>query len=104
MSTANAIDGTKYYETMLGRMLKVANLSIKPSYQPMEVQRIFDISNTTFQKLCDDWEPPHIKGGSSTGLESYRIKGAHRRVPYHALIDYLERSSSYEADNKGDEK
>lgn len=89
-----------HYEESLKKMLAVANINIKSSYKPGEIQKLLSMSNSTFQVICDEWEPAHIANGITRGLESYRI-GNERRVPYHALVEWLGRNSSYELEMKG---
>ena len=76
-------------------LLKNANVSRKSCYTPADVCRILNISSSTFGRLCDQWEPPNIRGGGN-GIECYRV-GTHRRVPHHALLNFLQRAHNYEA-------
>lgn len=83
-----------FYEDALQRMLTVARLNKKPCYTPKEVQLLLNVSANKLQQLCDEFEPPHIKGRLTTGIESYRL-GTHRRIPHHGLIDWLQANLGY---------
>jgi hypothetical protein len=69
-------------------LLKVANLPKMPCYRPKDIQYILNISYPMFITMCDCWEPLEVRNRSKKGLESYRI-GAHRRIPHHALVEWI---------------
>lgn len=81
---------------LLDHMIADAGLSRQAVYLPGDVQRILCISNTSFRRFCELWEP----GGKCDryGLESFRLS-THRRVTHQALVEWVERNHSYERDN-----
>jgi len=83
-------------ERILTQMMADAGIRRQAIYQPGEIQRILCISNSSFRRFCDLWEP----GGACDkyGLESIRLQ-THRRVTHQALLDWVERNHSYERDN-----
>lgn len=87
-----------FYEDTLVKMLKVAQLDRKPCYVPKEVQLLLNVSPNKLQQLCDDFEPPYVRGRKTSGLESYRL-GTHRRIPYHGLLEWLENNLDYNKTN-----
>jgi hypothetical protein len=84
--------------TDINVLLQQAGIEQKTCYTPADICQIFNISQSTFARLCDQWEPPNI-AGRQVGLECYRI-GTHRRVPHHSLIDFIKRSHNYEVTNR----
>lgn len=89
-----------YYEGRLKLMLQVADIPVSPCYRPEQVQRILNISKNTFVNVCDKWQPA-LDGGLAMGLESYCL-GTHRRVPHHALVEWLQRNNGYDRQSGGE--
>lgn len=80
----------------LERMREAARIPLRPTYAVGEVARLIGMSRGTVIILCGLWEPEGMAGRDARGMESYRTPGGHRRVPVGALVDWLERNSSYE--------
>jgi hypothetical protein len=80
----------------LRQMLADAGIEQQPTYQPGEVQKILCISNTSFRRFCELWEPG--RQCDHHGIESFRL-ATHRRVTHQALVDWIRRNHSYERDN-----
>jgi hypothetical protein len=80
--------------TTIDELLNSSGIEKKTAYRPFEVCAILSITETTFRRICDRWEPASVHK-DSPGLECYRI-GKHRRVPHHALVEFLEKQSNYE--------
>lgn len=72
-------------------MLEAAGIPLQPAYKPREVQVILNMDDRTFRMLCDIWEPNR----KTRGIESYYVS-THRRVPHHALVEYLAFNNNYE--------
>ncbi len=94
-----AWDANKHYEVLLEQMLKSTGVAPAPVYRPSQVQKLLNVSEHTFRAYCDAWEPPQVPGRDPRGLECYFV-GAHRRIPHHALVDWLSRNSGYEKINR----
>ncbi len=77
-------------------MLADAGLTRKSIYPPGEVQQILKISDSTFRRFCDLWEPG--VGGKPYGIECIRF-ATHRRVTHQALVDWVMRNHGYDRDN-----
>lgn len=75
-------------ELALSKMLAKASIDEKPAYRTREVIAIFDISEYTLKSLCDAYVP-----NTKHGIESYTF-GRRRRIPHHAMVEYLARSSA----------
>ncbi len=79
---------------ILREMLDVAEIPVKPSYNPNEVCRLLGISYNTFRRMCMDCEVTAdgvIKAGT---LDSFRVRGE-RRVRFAELSRYLQENNSY---------
>ena len=87
-------EALQHYEALLGQMLQAAGIEAAPVYRPGQVQRVLDVSEHTFRDYCNAWEPPQVQGRDPRGLECYFV-GGHRRIPHHALIDWLVRNNGY---------
>jgi len=89
-------------ERLLG-MLRVAGLPRKPSYHPGEVRDVLGISESTFWRLTAAHEIDPLTGKLRTPacLDSYMTKG-NRRVPYDAMVEYLQRNQTYQRQNAVD--
>lgn len=81
---------------LLENMIADAGLARQAVYLPGDVQRILCISNTSFRRFCELWEPGDTC--DRYGLESFRLS-THRRVTHQALVEWVERNHSYERDN-----
>lgn len=97
----NSLDGqrnqiTKYLSNseieigkeIFSKLLSNSIMSDKGSYRPEEVKAILGVSSQTLHTYCNLWEPYEVTGRCVKGLESYKIGGA-RRIPKHALIEWL---------------
>ncbi len=82
-------------EQRVDKMLKNARVPKHSWYRPGQVQKILNISDRTFRRLCDEFEPPEIPGRKRGRLESYYVLDTHRRVDHEALIDFIEETNSY---------
>ena len=80
----------EYYEAQLVQMLETAKVPRKTSYRSKEVCALLGISDTTFRRMCDDWSPQNPEDG----IECYLV-GLQRRVPHHALVEWLHRNNHY---------
>ena len=88
-------DRLAYHEARLRQMLETGRIAVSSAYTPGEVCAVLRISDRLFRQLCDCWEPRDIVSRRPEGLESYRA-GKDRRVPHHALVEWLARNNSYE--------
>lgn len=88
-------EGLERAEQILEGMLEGARVKPALCYLPRQVQAVLAISESTFQRLCDAWEPD---GRNPFGLESYRLT-AHRRVTHRALARWIARNHSYAREN-----
>lgn len=80
----------------LESMLADAGVARAAIYQPGEVQRILCISNSSFRRYCELWEPgAHC---DQYGLESIKL-ATHRRVTHQALVDWVSRNHTYQREN-----
>jgi len=79
-------------EETVAKLLKQAKINECVSYRPSQIMTLLNISQGTFRGLCNTYEP-----NTRHGIESYLI-GTHRRVPHHALVEYLSRNNSYEVE------
>lgn len=84
----------------LNRMLKVAGIPIKSSYNAGEVCRILGISSTTFWRKTEKFElcPRTGMPMHPDALDSY-ILGTNKRVSYDELSDYLARNRTWHRRN-----
>ena len=76
----------------LNETLAGLGLSVKPTYRPVEVEKILGISGDTFLELVNGYSP-HPDTGSHTDpntLDSFMMD--HHRVTYYELVDYLIRN------------
>lgn len=73
---------------ILKKLLLDSSIPDKGSYRPEEIKVILGISHQTLYNYCNLWEPYEVKARSTRGLESYKIGGS-RRIPKHALIEWL---------------
>ena len=81
-------------EKDLLKMLEVAGLRVKASYNPAEVGMIFEISYPTFNRMCNEFE--YVKGMEKPGtLNSFWVRGE-RRVAFPELVRYLAANNSYQ--------
>lgn len=79
----------------LPKMLAVAGLSVKASYNREEVCKILGISTRTFWSMISDFEPgPDGKPIKPFTLDSFMLHN-HRRVPFHELADFICRNRTY---------
>lgn len=85
----------KFYESRLRDMLKIAGLPVLPAYVPGDVRALLNITELAFRRMCINWEPPDTPNRYEGGLESY-VLGTHRRVPFHALVNWLAENSTFE--------
>jgi hypothetical protein len=87
-------------EKKLLGMLQVAELPKKPSYHPGEVCKILDISDRTFWRLVENYEPDEVTKNpiKPYTLDSYTLARS-RRVRYAALVLFLSRNNTYERTN-----
>jgi hypothetical protein len=74
-------------------MLAIAHLEAKPAYTTTEAAVILAVSPTTIRTMCEQWEPAHCKRDA---LECYRIGKGDRRIPFHALAEYLAVNNEYD--------
>ncbi len=77
-------------------MLADAGMSKQHIYQPAEVQQILKISNSSFRRYCELWEPG--PSCDKLALENIRLT-THRRVTHQALVDWVTRNHGYDRDN-----
>ncbi|WP_028314683.1 helix-turn-helix domain-containing protein [Desulfatibacillum aliphaticivorans] len=86
----------KTAEMQLKGMLDVAKIPAKPSYTPGDVCRILGISDRTFRRRANTYEP----GPSETTpmdpecIDTYST-GGHKRVRHDELVAYLIRNQTY---------
>lgn len=78
-------------------MLKVAGLSVKPSYHPGEVQTILGVSERAFWSMITGYEVDHESGKivDPSTLDSFMLRRS-RRVRHGELVDFLRRNNTYE--------
>ena len=89
-------------EDKLNGMLKAAGLPKRASYRPGEVCEILGISERTFWRMTEAFEPgPDGCPVNVNSLDSYLLH-SHRRVRYDALVDFLARNNTYHRRNAED--
>jgi hypothetical protein len=82
---------------LLEKMLAVAGVPVKASYNPGEVCRLLGVSYHTFRKMCLEFE--RIDGRPKPGtIDSFYIRGE-RRIPHPELVRYLEDNNAYHVDS-----
>ena len=86
-------------EQKLKDMLKAAQLEVKASYRPGEVQQILGISERTFYYLVSRYEPDPETGEpkNPNSLDSFKL--SHHRVRYQELVNFLARNNTYHRNN-----
>lgn len=84
------------WERRLARMLDAAGLPVKAAYKTSEVAAILAVTDTTIRRMCDRWVPDNPE---QQCLECYRVGRNYRRIPYHGLVDYLERNNEWDTAN-----
>lgn len=89
-------------EKELNKMLEIAGLPKRPSYVTGEVCTLLGISNRTFIRLTEGYEPDPVTGRPKDPrtINSFLIR-THRRVTYYELTDYLRRNNLYERTVRG---
>jgi hypothetical protein len=87
-------DDLDFFEGRLVSLLNTAEIRIAPFYSLSEVQRLLKVSATTLRTMCDAWEPSTVVGRRRDSIESYLFAGG-RRIPHHALIEFLAETSNY---------
>lgn len=85
-----------FYESKLIAMLNCANIRLASFYTVVQVQRLLGVSKPTVRAMCDLWEPYSVAGRRIDTIESYTFAGG-RRIPHHALIEFLAATSTYGA-------
>lgn len=76
-------------EESLEKLLINSGVTKQSAYTTGSVSKLLSVSNNTVIDLCDKWQPE-----KNQGLECYRV-GTHRRIPHHALIEWLENNLYY---------
>ena len=76
-------------ENILIDMLQRNSLPVKSAYSREEVTQILQISDDTFYRCCEAWEPLDRRGRDKKGLRTYRIS-THYRVPFCAIVQWLD--------------
>lgn len=89
-------------EKELDKMLEIAELPKRPSYRPKEVCSLLGISDRTFWRITEKYEPDPTTGRPKDpgSLNAYLIRN-HRRVTYYELADYFRRNNLYERTARG---
>jgi len=82
-----------HIEDTLDKLMLASGVEKMPAYTTSATAKILSISPSMVIYLCDEWEPPQ-KNIRTKGLECYRA-GTHRRIPHHALIEWLENNHNY---------
>ena len=97
------MDNISAAEKRLLGMLRVAGVKRKATYHPGEVRNVLGISESTFWRLTAAYEidPSTGKLRTPACLDSYMTKG-NRRVPYDAIVEYLQRNQTYQRANAVD--
>ncbi|MFZ2631660.1 MAG: DNA-binding protein [Desulfosalsimonadaceae bacterium] len=77
--------------------IRAAGFQVKGSYKPGEVCKILGISDRTFSRMTNSYEPdPETGGPVNPGtLDSFRTLGQ-KRVLFNELVSYLARNNTYE--------
>ncbi|RJP85888.1 MAG: DNA-binding protein [Desulfobacteraceae bacterium] len=77
--------------------IQAAGFPVQGSYRPGEVCKILGISERTFSKMTNSYEPdPETGGPVNPGtLDSFRTLGQ-KRVRFNELASYLARNNTYE--------
>lgn len=93
-----------YYDSRLSKMLGRAGVRERACYRVKDVAAALGVSVMTVRSMCDRWEPSATENGRHDGLECYVFNCSangpsskvERRIPHHALVEYLYRSNLYE--------
>lgn len=83
------------FEETLNKMLAAAGIEPRSAYTTGNVAKVLNVSTNMVIIMCDEWEP---RRENKRGLECYRA-GTHRRIPHHALVDWLEHNLNYNVIN-----
>mgnify|MGYP000299993239 FL=1 len=81
------------FEETLNKFLQASGVDKMPAYTTSATAKILSISPSMVIYLCDEWQPPD-QSKKNRGLECYRA-GTHRRIPHHAIIEWLENNFEY---------
>lgn len=76
-------------EEALGKLLINSGVTKQSAYTTGSVGKLLSVSNNTVIDLCDKYRPE-----TGQGLECYLV-GTHRRIPHHALVEWLENNLYY---------
>ena len=82
-------------EQRLERMLRDARVPKNSLYRPGQVQKLLNVSDPTFRRMCDEWEPTWKPGRKKRRLECFILLDSHRRVEHQALINFIEEAHGY---------
>jgi len=77
------------YEEAIEKLLINSGVTKQSAYTTGNISKLLSISNSTVIYLCEKWQPK-----KKEGLECYLV-GTHRRIPHHAVIEYLENNLYY---------
>ena len=82
----------------LKMILELAEVQIKPSYNPEEVGLILGVSYTTFRRMCRDFEL--VDGRPKPGtLNCFWVRGE-RRVTLTELARFMAENNDYVRENR----
>ncbi len=91
----------EFYEIRLLAMLNAANIRLSTFYTPAEARKLLRVSNPYLRIMCENWEPLNVRGRRPDTIESYTFGGG-RRIPHHALVEFLASTSTYDTEMKND--
>lgn len=85
------------YSELAKEIIQPAGLPIRGSYRPGEVCKILGISEKTFGRMTNEYEPDPITGEPliPETLDSFQTR-IQKRVPLYELAAYLARNNTYE--------
>lgn len=84
------------WESSLRSMLTIVSIEVKSAYTTSEAATILSVSPATIRVMCEQWEPgQHCQHA----LECYRVGKGDRRIPFHALVEYLSANNEWEREN-----
>ncbi|MCP3923013.1 MAG: helix-turn-helix domain-containing protein [Desulfobacterales bacterium] len=86
-------------EECLNTMLEASGIHAKSSYAPGEVCKILSISERSFYRYIEDYEPDRDNNPTNpASLYSYTLR-TNRRVPHKELLNFISRNTSYHRKN-----
>ena len=88
----------KQAEERLRKMLEIAGIPVKASYDPGEVRRILGISRATWYRMVGRFEPDRV---DPSAIDAYTLR-RHHRVSHQELVEWLGRNRAYERRNAVD--